>query len=168
MRRLLDLRVVRWERKLAAAIVVWLVGMALFALLPAEIPSPLRSALALIVNVGSFVLCARVFRGRGEPVAPPRAWWRMTARARLSARLGLLFSLLTLLGLVVLFASVVGITGPITGPGGAEDVAASAIDILQTGTLAFLYLNSASRLRGMPAPTEPPIAPSFRPPRALR
>lgn len=168
MRRLLDLRIVRWERKLAAAIVVWLVGMALFALLPAEIPSPLRSALALIVNVGSFVLCARVFRGRGEPVAPPRAWWRMTARARLSARLGFLFSLITLIGLVLLFAGVVGGAEPITAPNAVEDVAASTIDIVQSGILAYLYLNSAARLRGVPAPPEPPTAPSFRPPRALR
>ncbi|QTE30384.1 hypothetical protein [Pengzhenrongella sicca] len=38
------------------------------------------SAAGLVASVLAVGIAVRVFRGDGEPVAPPRAWWRMTAR----------------------------------------------------------------------------------------
>lgn len=42
-----------------------------------SLPAALYGSLTVAVLV---CIAARTFRGAGEPVTPPRAWWRMTAR----------------------------------------------------------------------------------------
>jgi hypothetical protein len=53
----------------------------------------------LVVNVvwfTFFVVAVRSFRGAGEEIEPPRAWWRMTARPTAGFVLGIAWLLLEL------------------------------------------------------------------------
>lgn len=85
----------------------------------------LASALvAILVCVG-----ARTFRGPGEPVAPPRAWWRMTARP-----------LAGFAGAAAFLASAVGAA---TGSGSGS---VAAVVIVFDVVVAAAYLNSSLRL----------------------
>ena len=103
MRRLLDLRIVRWELKTLYIVVAWIVGFVDRRRCSAPLgcadrrgrvgESPSRR------SCRSPSRCA-IFRGRDEPVEPPRAWWRMTAWPTLSRRLGILFAVLTAVGVV--------------------------------------------------------------------
>lgn len=61
----------------AAAVIGILLTLLLFAFGLPDAVVPLIAAIGFVLMVGIGV---RVFRGDDEPVAPPRAWWRMTAR----------------------------------------------------------------------------------------
>ena len=145
MRRLLDLRIVRWELKTLYIVVAWIVGFVVAGLLR-SLGSPtvvLESANALTTFV-PFALAVRIFRGRDEPVEPPRAWWRMTAWPTLSRRLGILFAVLTAVGVVGVALLLAGVPGAVAPAQGG--VAVSVSSTLQFGVLAFLYLDSAIRM----------------------
>lgn len=86
-----------------------------------------------VLQLAGWYLASRVFRGRGEPIAPVRAWWRMTARPLLSGILGAGYGLLALVNLVLSFA----------GFGSA----AGTVSILVELVLAALFLTSFVRLR---------------------
>jgi len=60
-----------------ATVVEVLLALLLFALGVPDVAVPFLAAVGLVAMV---VVGVRVFRGDDEPVAPPRAWWRMTAR----------------------------------------------------------------------------------------
>ncbi|WP_130176087.1 hypothetical protein [Cryobacterium sp. SO1] len=83
----------------------------------------------------------------------------MTARRKLSRRLGILFAVLCVLGVVSSILLAFGIP-PDQPPVDASAALASVLAELQFGVIAFLYLNSASR---QPKPDVPPSAPTFRP-----
>jgi len=61
----------------AASVIGILLTLLLFAFGLPDVVVPLVAAIGFVLMVGIGV---RVFRGDDEPVAPPRAWWRMTAR----------------------------------------------------------------------------------------
>lgn len=61
----------------AATVIGILLTLLLFAFGLPDSVVPLIAAIGFVLMVGIGV---RVFRGDDEPVAPPRAWWRMTAR----------------------------------------------------------------------------------------
>jgi hypothetical protein len=61
----------------AASVIGILLTLLLFAFGLPDVVVPLAAAIGFVLMVGIGV---RVFRGDDEPVAPPRAWWRMTAR----------------------------------------------------------------------------------------
>ncbi|MBF4582514.1 hypothetical protein ITJ54_07520 [Curtobacterium sp. VKM Ac-2865] len=61
----------------AATVIGILLTLLLFAFGLPDAVVPLIAAIGFVLMVGIGV---RVFRGDDEPVAPPRAWWRMTAR----------------------------------------------------------------------------------------
>lgn len=141
MRRILDLRIVRWELKLlyvaAAYGILYPIRALLFA---AGVVPFLVSLVDAVVTIGLFLLGARVFRGAGEPVAPPRAWWRMTAWPVLSRNLGIIFAFGALS--VIVYAVRLAQT----------DVAwyslvDTIISIVPIAVIAFLYLNSAVRMK---------------------
>ncbi|RXZ72279.1 hypothetical protein [Agromyces albus] len=118
-----------------------------------------------VIDFGALLLGARIFRGRGEEVEPPRAWWRMTARPTLSRRLGILFVVLSLLGAVSLVLEVTGVYAPLPLTG--DDMVASSRGIVELAIVAYLYLNSAVRLKRLGVPSKdpkPPQGPHFRPP----
>lgn len=143
MRRLLDLRIVRWELKLLYAIGVWAIGFPLGALLTAvSIPVFLGNVLLSVVTIAGMLLGARIFRGKGEAIEPARPWWRMTARPTLSRRVGIAFTIGAVLALIfaILKAFGVGIGQGLT--------LLDWIDVLLFyGALAYWYLNSAVRLK---------------------
>jgi hypothetical protein len=171
MRRILDIRIVRWEFKALYVVVAILLGWVIAGLLRgfglAEIGIVLTSA---VTDFGALLLGARIFRGRGEAVEPPRAWWRMTARPTLSRRLGILFVVLSLLGAVSLVLEATGIYAPLPALTG-DDVVVYARVILEYAVIAYLYLNSAARLKRLGVPAKdpkPPQEPKFRPPVKLK
>ena len=53
--------------------------------------SALLIALGVVAQLAFVVVGVRTFRGAGEAVRPPRAWWRMTARPPAGYLLGGLF-----------------------------------------------------------------------------
>jgi len=155
MRRVLDLRITHWGWKTLYVVAVLLVGP-----LPTQIGASLGAyevgfVVGSFVRIGLFLFAARVFRGRGEPVTPTRPWWQMTARSKLSRRLGYLFAALKMvnvLSVVLAFTGMFEVTAP--------SMIVSIISVLECGVLAYLYLNSAVRLRRR---GEAPIEPNFKP-----
>jgi hypothetical protein len=90
-------------------------------------------AFAAFIGVG-----ARLFRGDGEPVAPPRPWWRMTARPLAGFVLAALFGV----------QAVSSVVTSLVSPAGAPTGALTIVSVLA----ALAYLHSSVRLR---APAEP-------------
>lgn len=161
MRRILDFRIVRWELKLAYVVAAIVMIFAITALLGAlDVAEMAVFLLGTLLDFTALLFGARVFRGRGEAIEPPRPWWRMTARPTLSRRLGILFLVLALVALAGLVLAAFGMpepgpTVPIGFPGFVE-----LLVLLQYGGFAFLYLNSAIRLKRLGVP---PKEPKFRP-----
>ena len=60
------------------AVVIEVLGMLLLAAL--GVPESLAPFIGSLWFLAIVVVGVRVFRGPDEPVEPPRAWWRMTAR----------------------------------------------------------------------------------------
>ncbi|WP_395243900.1 hypothetical protein ACGGZK_17525 [Agromyces sp. MMS24-K17] len=158
MRRLLEVRIVRWPGKLAYVVGVIAAGWVLGSLLRAlGAPGVVTLAIGQVLDLAAILYAARVFRGRGEPVAPPRAWWQMTAWAPAAWTIGLVALYGAITSLVVLF-----VPNPEFAPYTATpDLVASAA--ITTGWLALvaaMYLHSAGRSRRAPAREQPP---RFRP-----
>jgi uncharacterized membrane protein len=161
MRRVLDLRIIRWELKLAYVVGVLVVGwFPIGAVMYALGAAPLAVGIvSTIVEMAAFLVAARIFRGKGEAVAPPRAWWRMTARPALSRRLGILFLVLSVLGAAGVVLEAMGIPEPLPTRSNPQTVVITVIGVLQFAAIAFLYLNSAVRLKRLGVP---PKEPKFR------
>ena len=162
MRRILDVRIVRWELKAAYVVAAYLVGFAIASLLRAvELPDVVVGLVTAAVDLTAILLGARVFRGRGEAVEPPRRWWRMTARPTLSWVLGILFLALWIAGVLGVAFDTLGVGG--AAPMAADDLALTIVVMIEYGMIAALYLNSAVRLQrlGVP-PREPKFKPTLR------
>ncbi|MDQ0895229.1 hypothetical protein [Agromyces ramosus] len=161
MRRIRDIRIIRWELKLAYVVGVYAAIFSLAALLRA-----LGSAETLVwlttgvFDVAALLVGARVFRGRGEAIEPPRPWWRMTARPTLSRRLGILFVVLATGSVVAFILSAVGVYEPLPQTSTSETIAIYVTSGLEYAAFAYFYLNSAVRLRRLGVPAKPP---KFRP-----
>ena len=166
MRRILDVRIVRWELKalyVVGAIIIGFVIAGLLRLLGlAEIGV---SITATAIDVGALLLGARIFRGRGEAIEPPRPWWRMTARPTLSRRLGILFVVLSAFGLISLGLTAIGVPALRTRLADGVSVSTTIFVALEYGGFAFFYLNSAARLKRLGVP---PLEPKFRPAKTLK
>lgn len=74
----------------AAVVLITLVSLAANALFGGTGAGAIATSLLWIVII---LLGTRWFRGREEPVAPPRVWWRMTAEPPAGYVLGVLFLL---------------------------------------------------------------------------
>ena len=154
MQRILGIRITAWYVKLAYIIGVSLTWLPILALMNAAgTPRLAESVANAILTLGGILLGARLFRGRGELIAPPRPWWRMTSRPRLSRIVG---------GLAV--AGVVSsLSLFVTAALGLDTQTLERLTIGDTITvailyavIAFLYLNSAVRLTRLPAPSSEP------------
>ena len=154
MQRILSIRIVKWYFKLLYAAGVWFAGYPVIAVVELTgAPSFVASAANTLVTLAGILLGARLFRGRGEPIARARPWWQMTARRSLSRALGLVALLFVLSSLIGLLSAAFGVKRSI------ELVQPLPEYILTAGfacVLAFLYLNSAARL------PKPPIRPRER------
>lgn len=152
VRRLLAVRIRRWYIKLLFAVGVWISGFPVIALFDAVgapiFASDIANSVVTLFGIG---LGARWFRGRDEPVEPPRPWWKMTARRPLSLTMGIL--------------AAVGAGSTVLVPVGAAMGNATSIEQLERLTvfgivhftvflaiIAFFYLNSAARLPKVPRP----------------
>jgi hypothetical protein len=135
-------RIVRWELKVLYIVVAWIVGYALADLLrrldTAEVGIGIVS---LLFDLAAFAFAVRIFRGQGEPIDPPRAWWRMTGWRPLSRRLGILFGAATAIALVCFVGEMTGAVEP-TAIGAFSWLGLT----LQYGVLTVLYLNSAAHM----------------------
>jgi hypothetical protein len=162
MRRILDVRIVRWELKAAYVVAAYLLGFAIGSLLrAAELADVIVGLVAAAIDLTAILLGARVFRGRGEAIEPPRRWWRMTARPTLSWVLGILFLALWVAGVLGVASDTLGVGG--AAPMAADDLALTIVVMMESGVIAALYLNSAVRLQrlGVP-PREPKFKPTLR------
>ncbi|NUT57362.1 MAG: hypothetical protein HOQ00_00740 [Agromyces sp.] len=162
MRRVLDLRIVRWELKLAYVVGALVVSFALSAVLRGVgLPALVVALVGVGVDLAAILLGARIFRGRGEPIGPPRERWRMTARPRLSTVLGIVFlvaSIWLALGFVFEFLGVYG-----SVPMQWNVIAAGVATIIEFAVIGALYLRSGARLRSLGVPPKEPKEPKFKP-----
>lgn len=157
MRRILDLRITRWQWKLLYVLGVLLSVFLLAAAMRAiGVPELAVSIVGSVLDLAALLLGARIFRGRGEPIGPPRPWWRMSARPTLSWWLGVLF-------LVWAGALVISPVIPAPTEAAAVEVSITIIGGIEFVVIAALYLNSAVRLGRMPLPPREPKEPKFRP-----
>ncbi|WP_022893064.1 hypothetical protein [Agromyces subbeticus] len=154
MRRILDLRIVRWQFKLVYAVGVLAAGFAFGWLIRAVgAPELVAVPLTFVLDLAAVLLGARIFRGSGEAIEPPRAWWRMTARPPLSRNLGVIL-------LVFLVMSVISVVFRL---GASEVRDLEVVVTAEVAVFAALYLNSAIRLTRLGVPPKPPKPLKFRP-----
>jgi hypothetical protein len=156
MQRILGVRIVRWYSKFLYVVGALLVGHAVDALLDAlHTPGLVSGLLNAAVTLASVILGARLFRGRDEPVEPPRAWWRMTARPRLSRVLGIIAAIDSASIVLISISAALG---------GERSVQLldrltyeeAAINAVLGAIIAFLYLNSAVRQGKLPVSAREP------------
>ena len=98
----------------------------------------LRSTLAFAL----VLLGARLFRGAGEELAPPRQWWRMTAGTPAGVVLGSLLALVA----IVSGTGYVGLTLSTLAHRDVVDLPALLVNTLLAAILAYLYYGSSRRL----------------------
>lgn len=132
---------------------VVLVFVANGAVLASILPQPLDAIAGNVVVALLYFGGTRWFRGRGEPVTPPRAWWRMTSRPKAGFVIGSL--------LVVSVA--MGVASALTR---SQDQTFTYVsNAVLDAALAFLYLRSSVRLRRDPprVVAEPTPLPAWKP-----
>ena len=134
-------RITTWWGKLIFAFGTMFVVPRVFAwlVLDVRIPGLVWVVISLLYPFAILLLGARIFRGKGEPVGARRPWWQMTARQKLSRRLGIFFAVLTALAVGVLVFS-------FYHPRNVASRLEVILWIFYAGFPGFLYLNSALRL----------------------
>lgn len=156
MQRVLDIRITQWYLKLLYVVGAWLVGFPTQSLLTAlNAPAQVGSLLSPAITMASVLVGARLFRGRGEPVAPRRPWWKMTAGPLLSRVLGIVFVLFLASTLFLVITATIGVDESVQSLG-RMTILDAALSVVLSAVLAFLYLNSAVRLAKLPAPIREP------------
>lgn len=105
-------------------------------------------SLALIA--GFWTCCARLFRGDGEPVRPPRPWWKMTHRSPAS------WFFAVVIGGTFVWNVVLVATGSVIRPGDSLGwILLVALRLVAGAALASLFVNSAIRLGRENVPENP-------------
>jgi len=109
----------------------------------------LTGSLLMILVIG---VAVRSFRGRGEAIAPPRPWWRMTARPTAGFVLGSFY----------IVSVVWSVASAIIEPPDMAPLWVGSVIPLAVGALFF---NSSIRLVRDPPPTvpEPAQVPKWKP-----
>jgi hypothetical protein len=97
---MIRLRKTRWK---VAYILIGVISLAAIEIViqPLMISNPMSAVVAKSLTVLLYLGGARSFRGLGEPIEPPRAWWRMTSRPRAGYIIGSLLVLSSANGVVV-------------------------------------------------------------------
>jgi len=130
--RLLGVRIVRWPLKLVYVVLAGAVGFAIGRGLAAiHTETVLESLISGVIGLAAYLYGARIFRGRDEAVAPARPWWQMTARAKLSRRLGVLWAV----GVVFQLVDILVLIGQRAQPAA---IAAAVISLVFNAAVAYL------------------------------
>jgi len=74
------LRVMNPGQKFAVLVVMTALNAVIIWMVSPVLTGALGVILLHLVSTALLIAVARSFRGPGEPIAPPRAWWRLTAR----------------------------------------------------------------------------------------
>jgi hypothetical protein len=82
------LRITSVRVKLAYVVVWYGFGVVLANVILAGADDALVVAALLVWDTAVLLLGVRAFRGRSEPIGPPRPWWRMTGGSRSALTLG--------------------------------------------------------------------------------
>jgi len=123
-----------------------------------RLPAPLPVIVSQAWLVANVLVGTRWFRGRGEAIAPPRPWWRMTARPPAGFIIGGIFLVGFVTELIVPSDPRVSVWEGVTG-------------MITFGGLAALYIHSSLRLIRTPPPfvaDPPPLPPALPPWRPLK
>lgn len=156
-------RITTWQGKLTYVVAGWLVTVAVNRVIATvDGYSVTSEIIATVLAVSLFLVGARLFRGANELRDPPRPWWRMTAGAKLSRRLGILF--IVMFGLMTFGApSLLIPRAPGRPPVTPLDVFSAIMSVLMYATLAVFYVTSGRRLRRLegPAPKHPTAPPGL-------
>ena len=101
---MIRLRKTRWK---VAYILIGVIALAAIeiAIRPFMFPNPMYAVVANLLTVLLYFGGVRSFRGVGEPIEPPRAWWRMTSRPRAGYIIGSLLVLSSANGVLVAITS---------------------------------------------------------------
>jgi quinol-cytochrome oxidoreductase complex cytochrome b subunit len=132
-------RIVKWQYKLLYVVAGYVLGGILFRLFSIQVT---RLVVVNVFDLALVFLGARIFRGRSEDIRGPRAWWRMTSKRKLSKRLGILFSVFSVVGAVAAILE--------TTAGRQDALAEQFATAAFYAVLAFFYLNCAVRLNRIP------------------
>ena len=104
------------------------------------VPTVLDLVAVFVLNFAYVFIGVRTFRGPGEDVAAPRAWWRATSRPFAGFIIGGIASVLALIPLL----------GALASP--PEQSGTAAVVCLGWSLLAAYYLSSSFRLRALDQP----------------
>jgi hypothetical protein len=74
----MNVRIVRARFKLLYLVVVIVFNLALGRLLDLFLPATVIAVVGIVISTLFWVIAVRVFRGSGEDLQRPRAWWRVT------------------------------------------------------------------------------------------
>ena len=162
VRRALDLRIARWQSKLAyIAALILLRYTVVMVLAVVGVPALAVNITDSVLLLAGIILGARIFRGKGEQSDPARSWWQMTAWPKLSRRLGISVSIINALVLVYVVLLATGVaperrSNTLTLGEWIASIAFNAV-------VGVLYLHSAIRQTraGVVAPA-PAVMPSFK------
>jgi hypothetical protein len=149
MRRLLTLRLTTPGLKFLYVLAVWSAGLPIVSVIPSvPVLDEVIGGVFIAFGLVGFWYGTRVFRGRGEPVAPVREWWRWTAWPTASWWLAIFFAW----GLIGFIIRMVELTRSEATMVAA--VVGGGVLIAINGVVALGYLNSAIRLtaRGIRKP----------------
>ncbi|MFE4468271.1 hypothetical protein ACFRFH_05570 [Leifsonia sp. NPDC056824] len=123
------LRVMNPSHKLGFLVALVVANLVVVRLLGAVLPDRFTLMITGPLWLAAVIILARSFRGIGEPVRPPRAWWKLTSRPRAGF----------LLGTMYLLSSITLLAPTLQSPSGW---AAGANALL----LGVAFLNSSIRL----------------------
>jgi hypothetical protein len=137
---MLRIRKTRWKVAYIAAglVLIFAFGSADSSL---ELPNPIHALAANMLVVLIYFVGVRTFRGAGEPIQPPRDWWRMTSQPRAGFVIGSLLAL-----------SFAG-NALTTVSGTPEAVFTSILNAAVDAAMVFFYFRSSIRLRRVPPRT---------------
>jgi len=141
------LRIVRTRFKLLYFVAYFVEGVLLRVLLPPATPDVLWVGSGHLLFILFVFVAVRSFRGRDEPIDPPRAPWRMTGTVRSAVILAIVLLVLVTVDVVDFATSRHAVT--------LVHAVSSLFTDLENLVLAVLYINSAVRLRRSPDPIVP-------------
>jgi hypothetical protein len=104
------------------------------------VPPTVDLAAVFVLNFAYVFIGVRTFRGSGEDVAAPRAWWRATSRPFAGFVIGGIAGVLALISLL----------GALASP--PEQSGTAAVVCVGWALLAAYYLHSSFRLRALDQP----------------